>query len=151
MSTISATSQTTAGTRQKIRVLAVIGAALAALVVWGVAKALVADLRQPSFGSGDPQHLSAGFVIVAALVGSLLAWAVVALLERLLENPRRVWSIVAPLALLISFGGPLSGHGISGDNRLALALMHVAVAAVVIPLYWRTAPESAASRREGRA
>lgn len=152
MSSISGISAAaTTGIRWRIRALAVVGAAVAAVVVWVVARALVADLRQPSFGSGEPQQLSAGLVVATAVAGGALAWAVLALLERVVRDPRRVWSLLAPLALLVSFGGPLSGHGISAGNRVALVLMHVAVAAVLIPLYRSTAPERWESRAAVRA
>ena len=140
MTTMSATPRRATGARRAVRAVAVIGGALAALVVWAVAKALLPDVREPSFGSSDPQVLSPTFVVIASVIGAALAWAAIEVLERLTPNPRRAWSLLAPIALVISFGGPLSGHGISDGNRLALALMHVAVAAVVIPVYYRTAP-----------
>jgi drug/metabolite transporter (DMT)-like permease len=140
MSTLSAASAAEPRTSRRARALAVLGAALAALLVWAVASVLVSHLRQPAFGGGQPQDLSAGVVAVAAVIGGLLAWAALALIERLSTNPRRVWSVAAPLALLVSLGGPLSGAGISGANRVALVLMHIAVAAVVIPSFYRSSP-----------
>lgn len=41
--------------------------------------------------------------------------------------------------LVISLGGPLSGDGIRNSDRAALALLHLTVASVVIPLLHRTA------------
>lgn len=151
MSTITSTSDGAAGARWRVRALAAVAATVAALVVWALAKALVGDLHQPSFGNGAPQQLSAGTVIAAALIGGLLGWAAISLLEWRTANPRRIWAVVAPLALLVSLGAPLSGHGISAGNRVSLVLMHIAVAGVVIPLYHRTAVERALSRRVGRS
>jgi hypothetical protein len=68
-------------------------------------------------------------------------------LERFRMNADRVWLVVAPIALLASMGSPLSGHGVSAGNRLALIGMHLAVAAFVIPFLYR----SAASRRDRAA
>jgi len=141
VSIVSTSPPATTGARTRIRVLAVAGAVAAALVAFTIAKALVGDLRQPGFGNGAPQPLSAGAVVIAALLASLLGWALLALLQRRTTNPRRAWMIVAPLALLGSLAGPLSGHGISAANRLALVLLHIAVAAVLIPLYHRSLPQ----------
>jgi hypothetical protein len=81
-------------------------------------------------------------VTVTSGVASLAAWGLLALLERLTAHPRTLWTAIAVLALLISLGGPLSGTGITSANRVALALMHLSVAAVLIPLLPRTAPDS---------
>jgi hypothetical protein len=139
---ISSTAKPTAAGRRKARLIAVVGAVLAALVVWALAKLAVSDLRQPAFGGATPQQLNATIVIVAASIGSLLGWSVMALLEHLTTRPRRFWAMIAPVALLISLAGPLSGHGVSGGNRLALVLMHVAVAGIIIPLLYRTSSSS---------
>jgi hypothetical protein len=147
VSTITSISHVVAGARWRVRALA----ALAALVVWALAKVLVGDLHQPSFGNGAPQQPSAGIVIAAALIGGLFGWAAIRLLERWAAHPRRIWAVLAPLALLVSLAVPLSGHGVSASNRLSLVLMPVAVAGVVIPLYHRTALERAASPRVGRS
>jgi hypothetical protein len=62
--------------------------------------------------------------------------------------PRRFWVMIAPAALVISLAGPLSGHGVSGGNRLALMLMHLTVAAIIIPVLYLTSSstEPAAQR-----
>jgi hypothetical protein len=111
---------------------------LVALVVWGLAKLALGDLRQPAFASAQPQHLNAAIVVFATLAGSLIGWALLALLERFTSRSRRIWAIAAPLALFASLGAPLSGHGISGGNRLALVLMHLVVGGVLIPLFYRS-------------
>ena len=138
MASISTATVAPATTRRKARLLTVGGAVLAALVVWGFAKLALGDLRQPAFGSARPQHLSAGLVVVAGLIGSLLGWALLALLERFTSRSRQIWAIAAPLTLLASLAAPLSGHGIGGGNRLALLLMHLAVGGMLIPFLYRS-------------
>jgi hypothetical protein len=145
MAAISSEATPTAGGRRKTRLVAVVGAVLAVLVVWALAKLAVSDLRQPGFGGAEPQQLNAAIVIVAALIGSLLGWSVMALLEHLTSRPRRYWAVIAPLALLISLAGPLSGHGVSGGNRVALVLMHLAVAGIVIPALYRSSRSTEAT------
>jgi Family of unknown function (DUF6069) len=131
------------------RLLTVAGGTLGALAVWAVAEWVVGlDLRMPAFSSGQqPQELKAAAVAVASAVGGLAGWAVLAVLERFSTKADRVWIAVAPIALLASMGTPLSGHGVSAGDRMALIGMHLAVAAVVIPFLYR----SSASRRDRTA
>jgi hypothetical protein len=124
--------------RRKARLVAIAGAALAGLVVFGVARLALGSLRQPAFGTAKPQDLNAAIVVVASLIGGLIGAAFLTLLERLTHRPRRLWALLAPLALLLSLAAPLSGHGVSGGNRLALVLMHLAVGGVLIPLLDRS-------------
>jgi NO-binding membrane sensor protein with MHYT domain len=97
------------------------------------------DLRAPAFSSEQqPQDLSAALVAVASLVGGLAAWGLLAVLERSTTNPRRAWVAVASIALLASLGAPLSGTGVTAGDRIAMIGMHLAVAAVVIPFFYRS-------------
>jgi hypothetical protein len=131
---------TTAGTRRRARLLVVVGAVMAALVVWAVAElGFGLHLRLPANGSQASWDVNAVVVVATSGVAALAAWGLLALLERLTAHPRAAWTTIAVLALLISLGGPLSGTGITTANRVALALMHLAVAAVLIPLLPRTA------------
>ena len=125
--------------RWMLRALTIVGAALAAVAVWGVATLVFGlDLHQPAFDASAPQALSPVVVGAVAVVGGLLAWASLALLEGITSRGPSIWLGVALVALLFSISGPLSGHGISGANRFALALMHLAVATVLAPLLYLT-------------
>lgn len=88
-------------------------------------------------------------VAVAATIASLVGWAVLALLERVSGRAARVWLAGAPLVLLVSLSAPLSGHGVSGGNRLALVLMHVAAGSVLIPGLWASSPTRTSLHRGG--
>ena len=125
---------------QRQRLLTVAGGTLGALAVWAVAELGVGlDLRTPAFGSEQPsQELSAALVAVASAVGGVAGWGVLAVLERFTANPRRAWVAVASIALLASLSAPLSGTGVSGGDRIAMIGMHLAVAAVVIPFFYRS-------------
>ena len=63
-----------------------------------------------------------------------------AALERLTPHARRIWLVVALVGLAASLAMPLSGTGVSSENRAVLVLMHVAVAAVLVPVLYRTSP-----------
>ncbi|MFD7512724.1 DUF6069 family protein, partial [Streptomyces sp. NPDC059853] len=76
--------------------------------------------------------MSLGFAVLAAAAG----WGLLALLERFTARGLRTWTIVALVVLLASFM-PLFGVESDGGTKAALALMHLAVGAAVIPLFRR--------------
>ena len=63
-----------------------------------------------------------------------------AALERLTPHARLIWLVLALVGLAASLSMPLGGTGVSSGNRAVLVLMHVAVAAVLIPVLYRTSP-----------
>lgn len=128
----------------------VVAGVVVALVVWAVASVAVDDLRQPGFGTAPSQHLGAGVVAATSLIGGLLGWAALTVVERFTARGRTLWLAIVSAALLLSLGGPLSGGGVSHGNRAALALLHLAVALVVIPLLFRTSSSSPSTRLEDR-
>jgi hypothetical protein len=130
---------TTMHRRRNARLLAVAAAVLAAVAVWLIAElGFGAELRSPAFGAQQSQDVELVNVIVAGAAASLAGWAVLAVLERFTARARTAWTVIAVLAMLVSLGGPLSGAGITGANRAWLALMHVVVGAVLVPLLART-------------
>jgi Family of unknown function (DUF6069) len=136
--------------RPTARPIAVALGVLAALAVWGVSELVFGtNVRQPAFGSGVPQDLTAGPVMVASVVAGLGAWLTLAVLERLTRHARAAWVALATLVLAASLGAPLSGRGIDGESRLVLTLLHLTVGALLIVLLARTSPpaRSATPRR----
>ena len=112
-------------------VAAVLVATAAAVAIWAVATAAGAELTV-SFGPGQPiQKVTVVNVVVAALVGSLAGWGLLALLRRFTANPRAVWTVIAIVVALVSLGGPLSANASAG-TKVSLVAMHLAVATVVI-------------------
>jgi hypothetical protein len=135
----TSTAPVEAGRRRLFRLLAVVGAVMAALGLWAIVElGFGFDVRSPgeafggASGTSDVGPLQ---VIIASGIGSLMGWALLALLERFSSRARAVWIAVALLALLASLGGPLSG-GISAANRAVLVCMHLLVAAIVIPSFY---------------
>jgi Family of unknown function (DUF6069) len=130
----------------RARALAVIAAALAALAVWLVTDPLLGiDLTGTTApGSQELMSITPALVAGTSLVVALAGWALLALLERFTARARAIWTAVAVLFALLSLAGPLSIlASTSAANALALALMHVAVAAVFIPMLAGTAPAPA--------
>jgi len=84
------------------------------------------------FGNAAPESVGIDFVVGASLIGSLAGWALLVVLERRTSQARTIWTAIAVLALLASFSLPLFA-GVSTSTQVTLAVMHVAVAAVLIP------------------
>ena len=127
----------------RARALAVVAAVLAALAVWLVTDPLLGvDLAAPT-RPGSQQLLSITPALVAgtSLVAALAGWGLLALLERFTARPRTSWTAIAVLVGLLSLAGPLSTiASTTVANGLSLALMHLAVAAVLIPILAGTSP-----------
>jgi hypothetical protein len=119
------------------RALGVAGAAVAALTVWAVAVPLLGTQLMIRFGSGSAQTVGLDYVIGASLVGSLAGWGVLALLERRTPRARTLWTGAAIVVLLASLSLPL-GFGTTLATKATLGLMHLVVAAVIIPTLRRT-------------
>jgi len=127
-----------AGSRWKGRPLAVVAAVVAALVVYLlITQAFGQDLRTPGMSGKGATELNIGAVLLVSALASLAAWGLLAVLERFTARARTIWTVVAVVGLVLSLAGPMSGTGITTGNRLALALMHVVVGAVLIVLMRR--------------
>ncbi len=128
--------------RSRARLLGVAAAVLLAEAVWVLAEFVLGIRLQAPAGTGSPEPVDIGplNVAVASVVLSLVGWAGLAALERLTPHAHRVWLVVALVALAASLAMPLSGSGVSTADRAVLVLMHVAVAAVLIPILYRTSP-----------
>jgi hypothetical protein len=141
---------------RRARALAVVAAALAALAVWLVTDPLLGiDLvgtTRP--GSEELMSITPALIAGTSLAVALAGWALLALLERFTARARTIWTAIAVVFTLLSLAGPLSVlASTSAANALALALMHLAVAAVVIPTLASTssAPAQPAPARSAHA
>ncbi|HEY2765851.1 MAG TPA: DUF6069 family protein [Pseudonocardiaceae bacterium] len=120
----------TARARRGRRAGAVVGAVLANCLLWLVARALGVDfVLSDSLGTGV---LGLGTVIVFTLVFGLLGWGTLAGLERFTRRARTTWTVIATVVLLLSLVPIFLEHATTG-TRTALVLLHLAVAAVLIP------------------
>ena len=116
----------------RTRALSVGGAVIAAVAVWVLAVPLLNLHLIVRFGNGSPQTIGVDFVAGASLIASLLAWGLLAMLERRTRRARTIWTVVAIAVLLVSLSLPLIA-GTTASTRAVLMAMHVAVAAVLIP------------------
>ena len=122
--------------RTRRRIATTVIAPLAALVAWGLARVIGVDLV---VSRGDASStVGAVDVLGAAVVASLLGWAVVRQIERHSSTPRRTWARVSSTVLAVSMIGPT--WFADGGTSLALIAMHVVTAFVVIVGQARTLP-----------
>lgn len=132
----------TTNSRRKARLVATGATVLGAVVVWIVVDPILGiDLRSPVNGGRESMDVGLAVIVPASAIASAIGWAALALLERLTSRARAVWAVGATLLLLASLGAPLSGTGVTTANRMALAVLHLAVGAVLIPGLLRTSPE----------
>jgi hypothetical protein len=71
-------------------------------------------VRQPAFGPGVPQDLTAGPIVLASVVAGLAAWLALAGLERLTRHARATWVALATLVLAASLGRRCPDAGSTG-------------------------------------
>lgn len=116
------------------RTLIVLLAIVATLIVWAVEAYLLGiDLQARPVPGAAAQAVGPPAVASATLLAGLVAWALLAILERVTRSGRTVWVALAVLALLVSLAAPLSG-AITATAAIGLATMHVVAAAILIPL-----------------
>jgi hypothetical protein len=138
MATSTAANYSTAGITRlgRTRAFGVGGAVLATVAVWVVAVPLLGVHLLIRFGSGAAETVGVDYVVGATLIASLAAWALLTVLERRTARARAIWTVVAVVVLLVSLSLPLSVATTSA-SKIVLALMHVAAAAVLIPVLRR--------------
>jgi hypothetical protein len=128
--------------KRRTRLFAVLGATVAAVVVWLVAKMADVAVVAPTGAGGELQDIPVVAVIVTAVFASLAGWALLAILEKFTGKARWIWLGVAAVVFLLSLFGPVTAAGVEGSTKATLLLMHAAVAAVLIPVLTRTSQES---------
>lgn len=121
------------------RVLAVAAGVLAGLVVWVLLVPLGGMELRANVG-GSEQEVPVFAVVLASLLGCLVGWAAVAVLERRVARPRRTWLLLATALVVLSFLSPVF-QAADTSSVVGLSLMHVAVALAAVPLFARTLPE----------
>jgi hypothetical protein len=124
------------GAKRRLRAAGVAGAVIAALAVWVVGDPLLGNDLAVEQG-GEVMSIGAGPVGLFALAASLLGWAFLELLERFTTRAGLIWSAVALLVLAASFV-PLLAADASDSTKVVLGLAHLAVGAVLIPVFWRS-------------
>ena len=128
-----------------VRALGIVGATAAALAVWTVSVPLLGTQLFIRFGNSAPQPVGITAVVSAVVVGSLAGWGVLAVMEHRVKRARSIWTVVALGALLASIAMPLYA-AMSGSAAMTLVAMHLAVGAVVIPVFRTNRPSASQAR-----
>jgi hypothetical protein len=81
-------------------------------------------------------------IAVFALVFALLGWGTLALLERVTRHAKAIWGVLAGTVLAASFV-PIFVERATVDTRIMLCLIHVAVAAALLPMLRHRTPARA--------
>jgi signal transduction histidine kinase len=122
----------TVGTR-RVRGLAVGRAVLATSVLYLAAHALGTDFALTDPGANEAHALILPEIVVFTLVFSLLGWGSLALLERFTRRAKAIWATLSTAVLLLSFV-PIAIERATADTKVMLVLIHLAVAAALVPM-----------------
>jgi hypothetical protein len=119
------------------RALAIVAAILVNVVILTVGRVANGEFPIAHVG-GDDQTIGFARVIVVTTLAGLVAWGLLALLERSTSRAKAIWTAVAVIVFVLSLLGPL-GSGVNTSSTVVLASMHVGAAATIIPLMRRLA------------
>jgi hypothetical protein len=122
--------------RRRTRAAVVGGAVLATGVVWLAADALGADFTLTDYTGTATIGLPV--VAVFTLIFGLLGWGTLATLERWTRHATTGWRWLATAVALLSLAPVFAEHATTG-TKAALTLIHLTVAAVLIPCLPRAA------------
>lgn len=128
--------------RRITRAAAVGLGALGAVLVWVIADPLLGvDFSVTS--SGTTTVVGPGLIVGMAVLFSLLGWGLLAVLERFSQRARVIWTTVAVVVTLLSLVMPFNSGEAETAAKWSLLVMHLVVAAAVIPLFARTVHRTA--------
>lgn len=138
MTTVTApTADAASSTRS--RVTAVVLGIVAATTVHLIALAAGAEMLVPAFEGDGTQQLATIGVAASAAGAVLIGWLVATAATRWTARPRTSWLVFAILGLVASFV-PVVAIEATALTKGVLALQHLLVAGVVVPLFARTLP-----------
>jgi hypothetical protein len=133
---LTTSTRSAAAQRRLRRATAIVGATALNGLFWGAATALGVDfVLTDSMGTAAITLPVA--LIFTALFG-LLGWGTLALLERFARRrAMAIWTALAIAGALLSIV-PIFLEGATAGTRAALTVLHLAVAAVLVPAFRRT-------------
>lgn len=115
------------------RIVTVLVAVVGALAVRAIAgPALGVDVSVTTGPGRAPMAIGFGAVTATSLAAALAGWASLAIVERFSDRARTLWATTATVVLLASLV-PVAMVEASGAATATLALLHLVVAAVLIP------------------
>lgn len=113
------------------RLITVVGAMAATFTIWSIAHQIVGiDLEVGGTSQNPSRVIGPLAVVITTAIAGLIAWGLLAILERRTPRARTIWTACAIVVLVISLFGPLGA--ISFSAKIALLSMHLAAAIVLI-------------------
>lgn len=120
----------------RLRATALIAAIVANVAILVVGRIVNGEFPIATVGDDDQSIGFAQVIVVTVLVG-LVAWGLLALLERRTPRATAIWTAIAVIVFVLSLLGPL-GSGVNTSSKVVLACLHVGAAATIIPLMRRS-------------
>jgi hypothetical protein len=109
----------------------VLAAVVLALVAWWLSGPVAgSDFDVRTDPNGPVQHVGPASVAIVTLLVGLLAWGLLAVLERGTRRGRGIWTAIAVPVLVISLLGPLGG--VESSDKVGLLVLHLVVGATLI-------------------
>ena len=124
-----------AGKLWRAGLLAAAAAAVANMIIWAIERMLLGlALPVPQGAGNEIAPLPVVMVVVVSAVAAIAATLLLAILNRFVQRPIRIFQGIAAVALLLSVGGPLS-LPVDIANKVGLSAMHVAAAAAIVGVF----------------
>lgn len=114
--------------------LAAVISAILTVALAAVASALDVPMEVVMMGGTTPEPIPLAAFAVSSILSISVATLLAAALHRWVSRAATVFGVVALVATVLSFGPVLAAEGASDATKVVLALAHVVVAAVAIPL-----------------
>jgi len=122
-----------AGRRRLLRAATIAAAIVLPLLVWAIAVPL-AGLELVAGSGSTAQVIGTASIVFAVVVAGLVAWGVLALLERFTKTSVRTFAVVGWTVLVLSLLGPVLMGAVGAVLVVLLAMHLVTGAALVIGL-----------------
>lgn len=122
----------------QIRTMAIVDAIVLNVVILIVARVVNGEYPMATVGDDDQTIKFAQVIVVTALIG-LVAWGLLALMERTTARAKAIWTAIAIVVFVLSLLGPL-GSGVNTSSKVVLACMHIGAAVTITPLMRRSVP-----------
>jgi hypothetical protein len=131
-------SSLTGGSVHVTRVVTIILAIIASLIVWVIADPIGgANLSATALGQDDPTKIEWSSVLGAFSTWGIGALIVVYLIDRFSSNPKKLWLIVSVIALVLSWV-PIFGSSENTATTITFSIMHLVSGAIIIPGFLAT-------------
>lgn len=119
-----------------VGIVAILAGGVVAEIFALAARGIDVPMEAPPFGSSEAEEIFYGGFIFAAVFQGVIGLLIALGLARWASRPARTWLIVAGVGLLVSFIPPFTAEDTETATKVVLAISHVIVAAVVIPVIY---------------